>query len=80
MLKNKAKDLVVELKDSDLSAAQYELMLQVENHMHDLDKPEADYPNLVETLEMLLIELEERQPKAALIAREILKTLENIGI
>ncbi len=80
MLKSKTKDLVVELKDSDLSSSQYELMLQVENHMHDLDKPEPDYPNLVDTLEMLLLEVEEKQPKAALITKEILKTLENIGI
>ncbi len=80
MLKHKAKDLVVELQESDLSSSQYELMLQVESHMHDLDKPEPDYPNLVDTLEMLLSEIEEKHPKAAIITKEILKTLENIGI
>ncbi len=83
MLRAKAKDLVVELRntlDSDLSPTQHELMLQVENNIHDLDKPEPEGPNLQETLEILLLDIEEKHPKAAITVKEILKTLENIGV
>ncbi|MFT7388953.1 MAG: hypothetical protein ACI8VC_002215 [Candidatus Endobugula sp.] len=72
-------DLEVHL-NSDISDAQRALMLQVKNHIHAKNEPELNEPDLQETLGLLLIDIEQHHPKAAIAVREILKTLGDIGI
>ena len=78
-----AQKLLSELKatfNSNLSDSQHLLMQQVERHIHDSDKPAPEDPSIEDTLELLIIDIEQEHPKAAIIVREIVKTLQNIGI
>jgi hypothetical protein len=87
MEKNTTKDLFSDLQatleqnsNDELSDSQRALMQQVHNHLHLSDEPEPQDLSLNETLELLLLDLEQQHPKAAILVKEILKTLENIGI
>lgn len=66
--------------DSDISDSQRELMQQVKNHIHTENEAEPSDPNLQETLELLLLDIEQQHPKAAIAIKEIIKTLGDIGI
>ncbi|MFT5421214.1 MAG: hypothetical protein ACI9D5_001969 [Candidatus Endobugula sp.] len=87
MVKHTTKNLFSDLQASleknpndELSDSQRALMQQVHNHLHRSDEPEPQDLSLNETLELLLLDLEQQHPKAATLVKEILKTLENIGI
>jgi hypothetical protein len=78
-----AEKLLSELKislNSNVSDSQYLLMQQVERHLHDIDKPDPEDPSIEDTLETLMIDIEQQHPKAAIIVKEILKVLQDIGI
>jgi hypothetical protein len=83
MPKQQAKKLFSALEvhlDSEVSDAQRTLMQQVKNHIHAENEPEPSEPDLQETLELLLLDIEQNHPKAAIVVREILKTLGDIGV
>jgi len=83
MPKQQAKKLFSDLEvhlDSEVSDAQRTLMQQVKNHIHAENEPEPSEPDLQETLELLLLDIEQNHPKAAIVVREILKTLGDIGV
>jgi signal recognition particle GTPase len=83
MPNDQAKNLLSALEEnlnSGLSDSQRALMQQVNNHIHAKNEPERDDPSLQETLELLLLEIEQQHPKAAIITREIIKTLSDMGI
>jgi hypothetical protein len=83
MPNNQAKNLLSTLEknlDCELSDSQRALMQQVNNHIHATNEPEPSDPSLQETLELLLLDIEQQHPKAAVITREIIKTLSDMGI
>jgi hypothetical protein len=87
MSKHQTKKLFSDLEvhlgsepSSEVSDAQRTLMQQVKNHIHAENEPEPSEPDLQETLELLLLDIEQNHPKAAIVVREILKTLGDIGV
>jgi hypothetical protein len=83
MSNNQTKNLLSNLQASlnnDLSESQRFLMQQVENHIHGVGEPEPSDPSLEESLELLLLDVEQQHPKAAAIVREIIKTMGDMGI
>ncbi len=84
MPKEKALALISDLHDrfgNDLtSPEQSNLMQQLESHIHELGEEEPVEPSFVEAVEMYVTEIEEEHPKAAVVVRQILDTLKNIGV
>lgn len=84
MQKETIKNLVNQLHDQygkDLtSPPQQQLMLDLRNHIHNLDEPEPKDPGFQETLALLVAEVEEEHPKAASVVREIIASLGKMGI
>lgn len=84
MQKETIKNLAIQLHDEygkDLtSPPQQQLMLDLQNHIHNLDEPAPKDPSFQETLALLIAEVEEEHPKAASVAREIISALGKMGI
>ena len=78
------KALIADLHDSfgddDTSTQQQQLMQQLQAYVHDIDTAEPVPPNLIESAEILLDEVEESYPQTAAIIRQVIKALGNIGI
>ena len=83
MAKKKIEGLISNLHqrfaDSETSPEQEALLAQMQSQLSEWQGPKPDN-NLAETTEMLLNDLEEKHPKAAAVARDILDTLAQIGI
>lgn len=84
MPKQKIENLMSELHetfgDSEVSPEQEALLKSVEEHIHSSSELEAPEPNLLESLELLVTEIEEDHPRASAVVAEILRTLRNIGV
>ena len=84
MAKEKIENLITTLHetfgDNELSSQQAQLMEDMKTHLHNWDDPEIADPSLKETVELLLSGIENKHPKAATIIKEIIETLNNIGV
>ncbi len=84
MPKQKIEGLISELHqrfgDDETSAEQQRLMAQLQSQLSEWDGPAAGDGDIEETARLLLKEVAERHPKAALTIREILETLANIRL
>ena len=84
MLIDNLKALIIDLHDSfgdaETSPRQQQLMQQLETYVHDIDTAEPVPPSLIESVEILLDEVEEGYPHTAAIIRQVIKALGNIGI
>ena len=56
------------------------LMDKIDFHIHSDDEPDPEEPNIRESVELLIDDLETDHPKSAAIAKNILETLAAIGI
>ena len=79
-LKALISDLHDSFGDDRTSPLQQQLMQQLHNYAHDIDQAEPVQPSLVESAEMLLVEMDEDYPHAAAIIRQLINTLGNNGI
>ncbi len=59
---------------------QQQLMRNLEQHIHAVGEPDVDRPNLVESLEVVVEDLEADHPRTAGVLRELVATLRNIGV
>jgi plasmid stabilization system protein ParE len=84
MAKQKIEGLISELHqrfgDDETSHEQQALMAQLQSQLAEWEGPESADGDLEETARLLLKEVAERHPKAALVIREILETLANIRL
>ena len=84
MPKVKIANLLTSLHDrfgDDLtSPQQQQLMADLQNHMHKWGEEEPVDPDFQETVNVLLENIEEQHPKAAIVVREIMAVLKNIGV
>lgn len=78
------KALIIDLHESfgddETSPQQQQLMQQLQTYVHDVDKAEPVPPNVIESAEILLAEVEEGYPQTAAIIRQVIKILSNMGI
>ena len=78
------KTLIIDLHDSfgddKTSPQQQQLMQQLQTYVHDIDTAEPVPPNLIESAEILLDEVEEGYPQTAAIIKQVIKILGNMGI
>ncbi|MBU2864188.1 DUF4404 family protein [Reinekea forsetii] len=79
-LKSLFQHLRERLPESEASPTQQMLMEKIQYHIHDEGEADPAEPNLRESVEILLDEIEAEHPKSAAIARNILETLAAIGI
>ena len=84
MPKAKITNLITSLHErfgDDLtSPQQQQLMKGLKSHIHQWDEKEPVDPNIQETINLLLEDIEKQHPKAAAVVREIMHVLENIGV
>ena len=84
MPKAKITNLITSLHErfgDDLtSSQQQQLMKDLQNHIHKWDEKEPVDPNMQETVNLLIEDIEEQHPKAAAVVREIMHVLENMGV
>lgn len=84
MPKEKIENLISELNDvfgsEEPSAAQRKLMADLESHVHSSAEAAPVDATLLDSIEMGLESLEEEHPNVAMILKESLKTLRNIGV
>ncbi len=73
-------DLHNSFGDAETSTQQQQLMQQLQTYVHDIDTAEPVPPNLIESAEILLDEVEEGYPQTAAIIRQVIKALGNMGI
>jgi len=66
--------------DDLTSPQQQQLMENLQNHIHRWDEKEPVNPDIQETVNLLLEDIEEQHPKAAVVVREIMNVLKNIGV
>jgi hypothetical protein len=59
---------------------QQQLMRNLEQHIHAVGEPDVDRPNLVESLEVVVEDLEVDHPRTSAVLRELVATLRNIGV
>lgn len=59
---------------------QEQLMRNLQQHLHDVGEPDVDRPDLVESLEVMLEDIEVDHPRASAVLREILARLRDIGV
>jgi uncharacterized protein DUF4404 len=79
-LKSLIRDLHDSFGDDETRPQQQELMQQLANYVHDIDKPEPTPPSVMESAEVLLEEVEEDYPQTAAIIRQVISALSNMGI
>jgi hypothetical protein len=84
MSKEKVEDLISSLHerfaDDLVSPQQQKLMDELRNHMHAMDENDQSTPDLQDTLGALLEDVEHQHPQAAIVVREVLEALKNMGI
>lgn len=84
MSRDKAKALMSQLHElfgnQDPTPQQQQLMRNLEQHIHGVGEPDVDRPNLVESLEVAVEDLETEHPRTAGVMREILNILRSIGV
>jgi Domain of unknown function (DUF4404) len=84
MPRAKIENIMTELHEhfgsTEPSAQQQKLMQDLEAHMHSTLDPEPADPSLIETVELVLESLGDEHPRTAVIVRELLDTLKNIGV
>jgi len=84
MPKQKVQALISDLHErfgDDLTSPQQEdLMHQLQTHIHELGEKEPVEPSFLEAVEIYLAEIEGEHPKAAVVVRQLLDTLKNIGV
>jgi hypothetical protein len=59
---------------------QEQLMRNLEQHVHGQGEPDVDRPDLVESLEVMVEDLEAEHPRTAGVLREMMAILRNIGV
>ncbi len=59
---------------------QQQLMRNLQQHIHEQGEPDVSRPNLVESLEVVLEDIEVDHPRTSAVLREVLSTLRNIGV
>lgn len=84
MAKAKIENLMTELHERfgelEPSPQQDKLLADLQARMHDLDENGIVDPTPVESIELMLESLGEDHPKVAVVLRELLDTLKNIGV
>lgn len=84
MPEQKIKNLMSELHelfgDSQVSAEQAALLKSVEDHVHSSAERDLPEPSMLESLELLVSEIEEEHPKASAVVGQIVNALKNMGI
>ena len=82
MRKENLSSLVSQLSERDkgMSKEQKQLLESVERHIHNWDQPDPIDPSMKDTLEVLLVDIENEHPKASAIIEKTLEMLSNIGI
>jgi len=84
MPKQKVQHLISELHDrfsDDLaSPQQQQLLAQLQSHIHNMDDAEPVEPSFLETLDLLVAEVEIEHPHIASTLGQVIDTLKNIGI
>jgi len=73
-------DLHERFGDELISPQQQELMAQVQSHIHDMKESEPAEPGFLDTVELLVSEVEADHPNAAAVLGQILETLKNMGV
>lgn len=80
----KVNNLMISLHDmfgdDSVSPEQNRLMEEINQQMEGWDTPDERPENLLETVEILLAQIEEKHPKGAAVAKEIVKILRDIGV
>ncbi|WNO11402.1 DUF4404 family protein [Teredinibacter sp. KSP-S5-2] len=66
--------------DDATSPEQERLMMEINSHMQDWQGKHPEDASLIETVELLVTQLEESHPKSASIAKEIVNVLRDIGV
>jgi hypothetical protein len=79
-IKNLITSLHERFGDDLTSPQQQQLMEKLNLYSHKLDQKEPVDPDIKETLELLLEELEVQHPQAAGIIRQVIEALGNMGI
>jgi len=84
MPKQAVQTLMTDLHDrfaDDLTSPQQQaLMEQVQSHIHNMNEAEPTDPNFLETVELLVTEVETDHPNAAAVLNQLIETLRNIGV
>lgn len=84
MPKEQLLNLITRLHDSfgdeEVSPQQQQLLDDMKHHIHNINEPAPADPDMLQTIETLIEDIEEDHPKAAGLARDILEILVNIGI
>lgn len=73
-------DLHERFADDLISPQQLDLMNQLKAHIHEKGEAGPVDPSLVETVEVLLTDIESEHPVAAGILRQVLDLFKNMGI
>ena len=68
------------LPETEASAEQLKLMQQIEYHLHEEGEPDPETPNLRQSLELLIEEVEAENPQGAAVARRLINLLYSMGI
>ncbi|WP_111640613.1 DUF4404 family protein [Marinimicrobium alkaliphilum] len=84
MPQQRIKTLIGELHDmygdDQPSEAQRRLLDDVERHIHPAGAKAPPDPAMLETMELLIEDMEEEHPRTSAVLREIMITLKNIGV
>ena len=84
MAKDQALGLITEMHerfaDDSISQEQQALMASLQQHVHELDEATPVDPSLVDSVELLVSELEAEHPLGASVLRQLAEVLKNIGV
>lgn len=84
MSRQEVESLMTELHElfgrGETTPQQEQLMRNLEQHIHAEGEPDVDRLDLVESLEVMVEDLEAEHPRTAGILREIVSVLRNIGV
>ncbi|MDQ2077323.1 DUF4404 family protein [Marinimicrobium sp. ABcell2] len=84
MPQEKIQNLISELHDiygdDQVSPQQAQLLADLERHVHPAGSEDEPDPVPLETLERLVEEMAVDHPKTAIVMRQLVETLKNMGI
>lgn len=84
MSRQEMESLMTELHElfghEETTPQQAQLMRNLEQHIHAEGEPEMDRLDLVESMEVMVEDLEADHPRTAGVLREIMGVLRNIGV
>ena len=66
--------------DNEVSVEQQRLMDALQQHIHNFNQEDPVDPDLEDTLTILLNEVESQHPQVAIVIRETMEMLKNIGV